>query len=78
MRCWKQVLLIKKVTSLNSILRDQTSEKVKIIKDIHETQNIGLNVLFKVANITKSVYYYWVGRFKEPNKDETIIQAIKK
>ena len=34
-------------------------------------------MLFKVANIAKSVYYYWVGRFKEPNKDETIIQAIK-
>ncbi|MFU0801873.1 IS3 family transposase [Staphylococcus warneri] len=44
---------------------------------MHETQNIGLSVLFKVANIAKSVYYYWVGRFKEPNKDETIIQAIK-
>ncbi|MEX2949559.1 IS3 family transposase [Staphylococcus warneri] len=58
-------------------MRSRNSEKVKIIKDIHETQNIGLSVLFKVANIAKSVYYYWVGRFKEPNKDETIIQAIK-
>ncbi|MCD8800308.1 IS3 family transposase, partial [Mammaliicoccus sciuri] len=69
--------LSKKVTGLDRQIRKQKSEIVKVIKELNETYNIRLSILFKVAQIAKSVYYYWINQFSKPNKDETLIQLIK-
>lgn len=37
----------------------------------------GLSLLFKVTEIAKSVYYYWIKRFKKPKKDIDIVKSIK-
>ncbi len=37
----------------------------------------GLNLLFKVSEMAKSVYYYWIERFKKPKKDINIVESIK-
>ncbi|WP_426444021.1 IS3 family transposase [Staphylococcus xylosus] len=47
------------------------------MKSLHETLNFGLSLLFKVSKVAKSVYYYWLKRFKQPNKDEELIKTIK-
>ncbi|WP_241954604.1 IS3 family transposase [Staphylococcus auricularis] len=47
------------------------------MKTIHESLNIELNILFKISNIAKSVYYYWINQLNKPNKDKYILQAIK-
>ncbi|WP_436962710.1 IS3 family transposase [Staphylococcus shinii] len=47
------------------------------MKALHETFNFGLSLLFKVSKVAKSVYYYWLERFKQPNKDEELIETIK-
>ncbi|MEB6242779.1 IS3 family transposase [Staphylococcus gallinarum] len=31
----------------------------------------------KFEKVAKSVYYYWLERFKQPNKDEELIETIK-
>ncbi|MHA8043093.1 IS3 family transposase [Staphylococcus xylosus] len=48
-----------------------------MIKALHETFNFGLSLLFKVSKVAKSVYYYWLKRFKQLNKDEELIKTIK-
>ncbi|REI26955.1 IS3 family transposase, partial [Staphylococcus felis] len=37
----------------------------------------GLSLLFEVTEIAKSVYYYWLERFKKPKKDIEIVESIK-
>lgn len=37
----------------------------------------GLSLLFEVTEIAKSVYYYWLERFKKPKKDIDIVESIK-
>ena len=69
-------MLIKKVTKIDPTLRNQTSEKVKVIKELHEMNQFGLSLLFKVTEIAKSVYYYWIKRFKT-QKDIDIVKSIK-
>ncbi|WP_154836260.1 IS3 family transposase, partial [Staphylococcus pasteuri] len=36
-----------------------------------------LNLLFKVSEMAKSVYYYWIEHFKKPKKDINIVESIK-
>ncbi|WP_258236966.1 IS3 family transposase [Mammaliicoccus sciuri] len=47
------------------------------MKALHEIYNIRLSILFKVAQIAKSVYYYWINQLSKADKDETLIQVIK-
>ncbi|WP_245167090.1 IS3 family transposase [Staphylococcus caeli] len=47
------------------------------MQELHETLKFELNHLFKISEIAKSVYYYWLDRFKRPNKDDEVIEAIK-
>lgn len=48
-----------------------------MITELHETLNIKLSILFKVAKLAKSVYYYWINQFNKPNKDDELIKVIK-
>ncbi|QTN10726.1 IS3 family transposase [Mammaliicoccus vitulinus] len=36
-----------------------------------------MSILFKVAKLAKSVYYYWINQFNKPNKDDELIKVIK-
>ncbi|REI24095.1 IS3 family transposase, partial [Staphylococcus felis] len=55
----------------------KTTEKEKVIKELHEMYQFELSLLFEVKEIAKSVYYYCLERFKKPKKDIDIVESNK-